>query len=341
MVVPEGIDDPTRPSGGNTYDRRVRSGLSAVGWEVQVHEVPGQWPRSDASSDAALARVLTGLPDGAVVLVDGLVASPSADVLVPAAARLRLVALVHMPLGQHAANGARERERAVLRAAAAVVTTSRWAAHVVSSLYALPPDRVHVAEPGADVGELAPGTATGGTLLSVAAVTPVKGHDVLVDALALLPELPWSCLCVGSLARDVRFAGSIRRRIRKRGLDGRVRFSGPQTGTNLSCSYGSADVLVLPSRSETYGMVVTEALARGLPVIATAVGGVPEALGYGAGGTRPGLLVPPDDMALRAVVTDRTVRARLAEGARAARSRLRSWDDAAALMARTIEGTDG
>ncbi len=99
FVVPDGIDDPARPSGGNTYDRHVRRGLDSLGWSVHEHAVPGSWPRPDAAALAGLAGVVQRIPDDAVVLLDGLVASTAPDVLVAQARRLRLVVLVHMPLG--------------------------------------------------------------------------------------------------------------------------------------------------------------------------------------------------------------------------------------------------
>ncbi len=346
-VVPEGIDDPARPSGGNVFDRRVCRGLAASGWTVRVHEVPGSWPRPDDASLAALADAVSRIPDGAAALVDGLLASPAPDVLVPVADRLRLVVLVHMPLGPGSPDDlVRERERAVLSAAASVVTTSRWTRRALVELYSLPAHRVHVAEPGADAADVAPGTATAGALLSVAAVTPGKGHDVLLDALATLDGLPWECLCVGSLQRDPEFAESLRRRVLDGGLDGRVRFPGPQTGVDLDRSYGAADVLVLPSRAETYGMVVTEALARGLPVVAADVGGVPEALGHGADGARPGLLVPPGDPvalgdALRAWLEDAGLRRRLRRAARERRASLPRWSTTAAVVGDVLMGAAG
>jgi glycosyltransferase involved in cell wall biosynthesis len=344
MVVPEGVDDPARPSGGNTFDRRLREGLAAAGCAVHVHAVPGSWPRPDAPSHAALAAAVCQIPDGAVVLLDGLVASPAPEVLVPQAGRLRLVALVHMPLGLGATDdGAREREGAVLSAAASVVTTSAWSRRVLLELYSLPGDRVHVAEPGADAADLAPGTATAGALLSVAAVIPGKGQDVLLDALAMLAGLRWHCLCVGSLERDPSYAESLRRRVLDGGMDGRVRFSGPQSEADLARSYGAADVLVLPSRAETYGMVVTEALARGLPVVAANVGGVSEALGHGADGTRPGLLVPADDPAalrdaLRSWLEDVDLRRRLRRAARERRASLSRWSTTISLVADVLVG---
>ena len=209
-----------------------------------------------------------------------------------------------------------------LEAAAAVVVTSEWSRRRLEALYGLP---AHVAEPGVDAAGLAPGTAAGDALLCVAAVTPGKGHDVLLDGLATVGDLPWRCTCVGSLDRDPAFADGC---AGARGLRDRVRFTGPRTGAELDGAYAAADLLVLASHAETYGMVVTEALARGLPVLAADVGGVTEALGHGEDGTRPGLLVPPGDpaalgAALRAWLGDAELRGRLRRAARERRASLR------------------
>jgi glycosyltransferase involved in cell wall biosynthesis len=331
VVVPEGIDDPARPSGGNVYDRHVCRELAAIGWSVRVHAMPGRWPRPDAASYDALAAVVAAIPDGAVVLLDGLVASTAPQVLMPEASRLRLVVLVHMPLGDPA-------EAAVLQSAASVVATSDWTRRRLQSLHALDGDRVHVAEPGVDAAEPAAGTATAGALLCVAAVIPGKGHDLLLDALATVTELDWQCECVGTLDRDPAWAQELRRRAHDRGLGDRVRFRGPRTGDDLDRSYLAADLFVLASRAETYGMVVTEALARGLPVVATDVGGVREALGLGVDGVRPGLLVPPDDpaalaAALRAWLADAELRRRLRKAARERRASLCGWSTTASVIA--------
>ncbi len=186
-VMPDGIDDVARPSGGNVYDRHVCRGLGALGWSVHEHAVHGFWERPDAASFAALAGVVERIPDDAVVLLDGLIASTAPEVLVPHARRLRLVVLVHMPLGHRPAgqdaDAARPRERAVLSAATAVVTTSAWTRRRLLELYPLTHHRLHVAEPAVDPAALAGGTADGGALLCVAAITYDKGHDVLLEAL--------------------------------------------------------------------------------------------------------------------------------------------------------------
>ena len=347
VVVPEGIDDPARPSGGNTYDRQVCRGLAALGWVVHEHAVPGAWTPPGEAGNAALARAVRRIPDGAVVLLDGLIASTAPEALVPQARRLRQVVLVHMPLGHRPpddeAGAVRARERDVLAAAAAVVTTSAWTRRRLEELYALPADRVHVTEPGVDAARLAPGTPAGDSLLCVAALTPDKGHDVLLGGLATATDLSWRCACVGSVVRDPAFAAGVRRRARNSGLGDRVRFPGPRIGAELDRAYAAADLLVSASHAETYGMVVTEALARGLPVLATDVGGVTEALGHGEHGTRPGLLVPPGDpaalgAALRRWLGDAELRARLRRAARERRASLGRWPATASALAGVLAG---
>ena len=323
VVVPDGIDDPRRLSGGNVYDRRACRGLAALGWSVHEHAVPGQWPRPDGAARVAVAAALGRVPDGGRVLVDGLLASVVPEVLEPEADRLRLVVLLHMPRDE-------PREVAALSAASAIVATSDWTRRWLLDHYGLTEDRVYVVSPGVDVADVAPGSPSGGRLLCVGAITPVKGHDLLLDALATVDDPAWRCVCVGSLDLDVKFVDGLRRQAEARGLGDRVCFTGPLTDAELERAYAEADALVLASRAETYGMVVTEALARGLPVVATEVGGVPEALGYAADGSRPGLLVAPGDpqalaQALCRWLGDPRERARLRAAATSRRLTLSDW----------------
>jgi glycosyltransferase involved in cell wall biosynthesis len=342
VVLPGDIDDPARPSGGNVYDRRVCDGLAELGWSLHEHGVPGNWPWASVAARTGLTAILGQIPDGAVVVIDGLVASAAPEVVIPETGRLQLVVLLHMPLGKASLQG-RPRERAVLSSVASVVTTSQWTRDWVIEHYSLTDRRVHVAEPGADPSALAPGTTSGGELLCVGAVVPAKGHDLLVDALAQVKELPWLCTCVGSLDLDPGFVDRLRAHAHDAGLARRIGFTGPRTGHALDAAYAGADVLVLASQSETYGMVVTEALARGLPVIATNVGGVPEALGRVDGDTRPGLLVPPGDTtslaaALRCWLDDSALRESMRLAARERRQTLTGWEETTARVSRILTG---
>ncbi|MEV5430503.1 glycosyltransferase family 4 protein [Streptomyces sp. NPDC052701] len=347
FVVPGGVDDPAAPSGGNAYDRRVRLDLPGFGWQVHQHAVAGAWPRPRAADRAELARTLGELPDGAVVLLDGLVACGVPEVVVPEAERLRMAVLVHLPLGDETgldpdvAADLDARERAVLRAVPAVVATSDWAVRRLVSHHGLAPDRVHVAAPGADIAPLAPGTDGVSRLLCVAAVTPRKGQHRLVEALAQVADLPWSCVCVGSLDQDPEYVARLRALIAKYGLQDRLELTGPRSGAALDASYAAADLMVLTSYAETYGMAVTEALARGIPVLATDVGGLPEAVGRAPDGGVPGILVPPEDPAaiaaeLRGWFGEADVRRRLKAAARSRRAALGGWAATAQSLAAVL-----
>ncbi|MEU3018677.1 glycosyltransferase family 4 protein [Nocardiopsis sp. NPDC007018] len=373
FVVPEA----SAPSGGHTYDRRIARALEAVlgatarqgrsngahgtiggpapdgagvcgggepsGPPVRVVTVPGAWPRPGQDGARALGSVLAGAPEGARVLVDGLVACALPEVVVPCARRLRLHVLVHLPLADETglaeveARDLDAREGAALRCVDGVVATSAWAARRLVAHHGLAKDRVAVVRPGVEAARLAPGSgfeAGSGRvprLLCVASLTPRKGHDVLFDALAPLVGLGWECVCAGP-GTPPPLPGA---------LAGRVRFTGPVTGPELEDAYASADLLVLPSRAETYGMVVTEALARGVPVVATRVGGVPEALGRAPDGRLPGVLVPPEDAValervLRGWLTDPGLRSGLRVAARLRREGLTRWPEAARELAAAL-----
>jgi glycosyltransferase involved in cell wall biosynthesis len=346
VVVPEGFDNPGQPSGGNLYDRRVCAGLAAAGWEVLIAAVAAAWPVPDAGARAGLARIVSAIPDGETVLIDGLVASPTAAQLLPHSGRLRLTVLLHMPLATaldtHHDASAERSERVVLRAATGVVVTSEWTRRQVLTRYAIPARRVHVARPGVD-RVAAPARPVRGHLLCVGVLGRHKGQDLLVEALAGLADRDWQCVLAGPLDRDPDFVEQLQARITNLGYGRRVRLSGVLTGAALSHAYSTADLLVAPSRSETYGMTVTEALAHGLPVIAADVGGLPEALGSTADGTRPGQLVPPGDPAALAAALgdwlgDERRRRRLRAAARQRRSTLHGWDQTAQEIANALTG---
>ncbi|MGW3728055.1 glycosyltransferase family 4 protein [Streptomyces sp. NPDC000851] len=348
FVMPGGVDDPATPSGGNAYDRRVCLDLAGFGWQVRKVVVDGTWPRPGAEARTELARRLGELPDSSVVLLDGLVACGVPEIVVPEAERLRIAVLVHLPLGDEtglAPATAAEldaRERTVLRAVGAVIATSDWAVRRLVAHHGLAPDRVHVAAPGADIAPLASGTDGVSRLLCVAAVTPRKGQHRLVEALAAVTDLPWSCVCVGGLGQDPEYVTQLRTLIRKYGLQDRIHLAGPQAGAELDASYATADLMVLASYAETYGMAVTEALARGIPVLATDVGGLPEAVGRAPDGGVPGILVPPEDPAalaaeLRGWFGEADVRRRLKSAARSRRAALDGW----ATTAKNLAGVLG
>ena len=303
LVLPGPLEQRT---GGTIYDRRMVDELRELGWPVMVHSLPAShFPGPDPRGEAALESALAALPDGARVLLDGLAAGGHPAPLERQATRLSLLALVHHPLADETGlDEPRRRELAALEArglaaCAGVITTSDHTADTLAADYGVPRELLRAVPPGVDPAPPAVGPSPGEPplLLCVASVTPRKAHDVLVEALATLAHLPWRCVCAGSLERDPEWSRRVLKRVRELGLEKRIRFPGEVDPEELDHLYHHASVFVLPSHHEGFGMALTEALARGLPVVSTTAGAIP--------GTVPGdvgQLVPPGDAPALALV---------------------------------------
>ena len=334
LLLPGPLEQRT---GGYIYDRRIVTGLRALGLEVVVHELCGRFPLADEAARRATRDALAALPPEGLPLIDGLAFAAVATLLEQLPRPF--VALVHHPLALETGLSADEAtalaaaERRVLAAAARVIVTSPETRTDLAA-YDIDPARIGVVLPGTEPAPLARGS--GGNqiaLLCVASLTARKGHLVLLEALAAVADLPWRLTCIGSPERDPATARRVAAAILTHGLGGRVELVGEQSEAALQPYYDGADLFVLASHHEGYGMVLAEALARGLPIVATSAGAIP--------GTVPadaGLLVPPGDpralaAALRRAIGEPALRQRLAAGARKARARLPHWQDAARAFA--------
>ncbi len=261
FVVPAGLDEPQLVSGGNVFDRHVRDGLSQIGWDVRMCEV-------DVDTLAPAAPSFAHVPDDALVLIDGLVARRWPDAAERVADRLRLVLVAHMVSGSFADADPRttDAEHRALRAARRVIATSPWTRDEIVRRTGLPPHRVDVATPGTEDAEAATGTTAGGSLLCVGVVAPHKGQDTLVKALVMLGrDAPWTCTIAGSVAADPEFAGRVARLAETGGLGDRISMAGILLGGDLSDAYRNADLLVAPSRTESYGLAIADAAAARHP----------------------------------------------------------------------------
>lgn len=339
FVVPGPIGTKT---GGFRYDLKMVEGLRRLGWTVDVRELTGRFPDPTLETEAQAADVLGSLPDHSTVIMDGLALSSMPDLVEHERSRLRVVALVHLPLSADvsrepaAAARVAALEGRALRASALVVVTGTAAIAMLREY--LPLARLVVIEPGTDRAPLARGS-DGATvqLLTVATLQPGKGHDVLLRALASVSGRRWHLTCAGSLTWQPRTAAHVRDAIARLGLAERVSLVGELDNEALATRYDGADVCVTATLQETYGMSVAEALSHGLPVVGTLTGALPDLVG-----DRAGILVPPGDVdamtdALQRVINDDQLRARLALGAREARAHLPGWDEAAARLAAALE----
>jgi glycosyltransferase involved in cell wall biosynthesis len=336
LVVPGPLDQRT---GGYIYDRRIAEGLRTLGWTVTVHELAGGFPIVDAAARAAAAEALAAMPAAGLPVIDGLALPAFVDLRLPAP----WVALVHHPLALETglcvadAEALAAVERRLLAAAARVIVTSPQTRRDLAG-YDVAAARVGVVLPGTEPAPLARGSGrTGLALLCVASLTARKGHLVLLEALAGVRDLAWRLTCIGSPDRDPPTAAALRAATERFGLEDRVQLLGEQTEAGLQPFYDAADLFVLPSFHEGYGMALAEALARGLPIVSTTAGAIPDTVPAAAG-----ILVPPGDpqalaAALRRVLTEPDLRRRLAAGARAARSTLPTWAVAAGTFAAELD----
>ena len=340
FLVPGALDTRT---GGYGYDRRIIEELRSAGWQVEVQSLGAGYPAPDADALALARRVVERLPDRATVVVDGLAFGLLAEIAEAHAGRLRWIALVHHPLALETGlqptqqRALHESERRSLATARRVIVTSAATAQALAG-FDVEPARIRVVEPGTDAAPLAPGSGGPGlSLLCVASVTPRKGHRLLIEALGGVRDRAWTLHCAGSLDLDPDCAAALAGAIEGAGLAARVRMHGECDEAGVQALYAGADAFVLPSFHEGYGMALAEALARGLPVVSTLAGAIPETVPADAG-----LLVPPGDVealrrALARLLDDAALRTRLAQGARAARQRLPGWADRAQRFAAALE----
>ena len=296
LVVPGPLDQLT---GGYVYDARMVSGLREFGWRVHVHNLSGRFPEPDASARRAMNATLESLPDGSRVLIDGLAMGGLPAPIEAHGGRLRILALVHHPLAEETGLSEEERrsfmdrECRALKPCAGVIVSSDFSARGLDA-YGVPASRVRAVLPGTEPAPSAEGPAPGESpvLLCVASVTPRKGHDVLIAALERVRDLPWTCVCVGSLDRDREHADSVLRQASAADLADRIDFVDELDADATGGLYHGASLFVLASHYEGYGMALAEALARGLPVVSTTGGAIPFTVPADAG-----ILVEPGDAA--------------------------------------------
>jgi glycosyltransferase involved in cell wall biosynthesis len=349
FVVPGRLDQVT---GGYLFDRRLVDGLRARGRAVRVIELDGRFPDADDTARRAAAAALAATPDDGVVVIDGLALPGFDDCLAAHSARLRLIGFVHHPLSAEAggapADLARhaETEARLWPLLRGIVCASAHTARAVCAA-GIAPARVAVASPGTE-RPVSEGAAHAGPdegaphevamhegmrhersgplrLLAVGTVTPRKGHLALVEALAGLRALDWRLDCVGSLARDAGCVAAVREAIATHRIGDRIALRGELSVADLERAWRQADVFVLPSLHEGYGMAFAEALVRGLPVVTTTAGALPETVPAEAS-----LRVPPGDVgalreALHRLIVEPGLRASLAAGARRAGAGLPDW----------------
>jgi glycosyltransferase involved in cell wall biosynthesis len=344
FVVPGRLDTPT---GGSIYDKRIIEGLRARGWSIQVIELEGDFPAPSPGAALAANVALSSLQDNTIVIADGLVFGAIPDVVLVHKPRLRFVPIVHLPLAldigldDESARRLERSERQALMASSAVVVTGSSTRDVLAG-YGVPRELIAVVPPGTDTAAIAHGSVVPIVeVLCVATLSPGKGHEILLRALAAAPVENWHLTCAGSLTRHPATVAAVQERMRTLGIEHQVVLTGELHGEALDAVYSRADVFALATLRETYGMAVAEALARGLPVVSTRTGAIPELVGSDAG-----LLAVPGDQEsftreIAAILGDVDLRRRLATGARVRRDHLPAWSTAVDAVAALLQRVHG
>jgi glycosyltransferase involved in cell wall biosynthesis len=343
FAVPGDLNTPT---GGYTYDRRIVSELEALGWQVEVLDIGDGFPRPTPEVRTIAGAQLMGLPAGKPLVIDGLAYGVMPEEAQSLRERYTVVALVHHPLALETgladaeAAALHTSERAALASANYVIATSDATARLLVADYGVPAERLTVVKPGTDRAATHESRPSDGPLmlLTVGAIVPRKGYDVLVEALARLKDHLWRLVIVGDNTRNPETVARLDEDIVRYGLSDRIEIVGPVPEEDLAELYAEADLFVLPSRFEGYGMAYTEAVAHGVPVVGTNAGAIPDTVPPGAG-----ILIPPDDVdalanTLRQLIDDAPERERLAAGARAAAASFPTWRESAALFASVLDG---
>jgi glycosyltransferase involved in cell wall biosynthesis len=334
--------DLATPTGGFGYDRRIIAELSALGWKIDVLDLGSGFPWPMAHTRAAASARLAALPRQYPIVVDGLAFGVLPDTAAMLRQSHRLIALVHHPLALETGLSAdecahlRASEQAALACAHHVIASSETTKRILAADFDVASEHLSVVEPGTDkpiTHRRARETVV--ALLSVGAVVPRKGYDVLVAALAKIQRLPWRLVIVGDCTRSVAAVSQLRAEIGRHRLEERIILRGVVSADELTSLYTGSDLFVLPSRFEGYGMAFTEAIAHGLPVVATRAGALSESVPLNAG-----VLVPVDDAdalarALRKLIEQPQERERFAAAARAAT--FPSWREQGARFARVLE----
>lgn len=327
-------------TGGYAYDRRVIGGLSEKGLSIEPLSLGDGFPFPAAEVKLEAERRLSDLPDGALVVIDGLAFGVLDEWAGREAHRLRIVALVHHPLALETGLDStqqsyfRDCERRALSFARHVIVTSPMTARELEAHYGVPARRITVALPGTDPAPAAPGTGNPPHILSIGTLTPRKGHDILIAALKQVDHLPWRATIVGSQTLDPATAARLRQQVETLGLAGRISLAGECDDPRALLA--SADIFALASRFEGYGMVFAEALSQGLPIVACRTGAVPEVVPQEAG-----VLVPVDDVgafaeALHSLLTDKALRRAKADAARRAGAQLPGWATTVDIISTTL-----
>ncbi|MEQ1715996.1 MAG: glycosyltransferase family 4 protein [Hyphomicrobium sp.] len=335
--------DLRSPTGGYAYDRRVLELLPAFGVSVRHLPLSTAYPNPSRADIDQTDRLIGDIAEGTTLLLDGLAYGAFPKTSLACGGR-RLIAIVHHPLYletglPHARKvELKASETAALERADHVVVTSRATARILAEELGIDRHKITVAEPGTDPAGRATGTGSPLHILAVGAVSPRKSYDSLIEALAPLSGMEWKLTIAGALDRHPQAVETLREKIEETGLTNRVTLSGKVVPATLDRFYESTDLFVSASLFEGYGMVIAEAMARGLPIVTTTGGAAADTAHRSAAiHVQPGN-VTEMTAALKRALGDKKLRDRLADASWEIGRTLPTWHETARRVAAVVLG---
>jgi glycosyltransferase involved in cell wall biosynthesis len=343
FVIPGDIAQPT---GGYGYDRKVLAHAAGSGMDLRHVEIPGGYPFPTAQTLAETGRIIAALPGAAPLLIDGLAYGAMPTDLIGSFGARPVIALCHHPLalepglGPEAQIRLRDSERHALALSRSVVVSGALTKRILAEDFGVAPGRVTVALPGTEPAPRAKGSGAATLrVLSIGSVIPRKSYDVLVEAMALNRDLDWQLDIIGSLTHAPDTADAVRKLIQDRDLHNRITLHGARSDGEVAQAYDQADLFVLSSQFEGYGMVIAEAMARGLPIVTTAAGAVIDTLDPRAGIQVPVNAIQVLAKEIREMLVNHGKRSAFADGSWLAGQALPGWSDTARTIADVIRGS--
>ncbi|WP_068005415.1 glycosyltransferase family 4 protein [Pseudovibrio axinellae] len=342
--------DLNTPTGGYRYDHSIVQGLQKNEWDVSLISLAGNYPTPSSSDRGAAIEALGGIEAPALVVVDGLALGASPDLAKDISNRAILIALVHHPLFLESgmepklASALKQSETKALTYAERVIVTSPSTRKTLVSQMSVPPGKVSIVLPGIaqapEVDQLSSKREAGSALqlLCVGSLVPRKGQLHLVEALGRLKHLNWHLDLIGETSFNPQYTRQVRNQIKRYDLADRIHIHGNVSQAGLMRFYQSADLFVLPTYYEGYGMAFAEAMSFGLPIIASGAGAVtstvPPSAGFHVAAGDATALGDSIEVLLR----NDELRNQLSEGSRFAARALPSWSDSAKAFAVVLEG---
>jgi glycosyltransferase involved in cell wall biosynthesis len=327
-------------TGGYAYARRLLKELPHQGISIEPLRLPESFPHPTSADIAQTLYLLQQRPD-ALWLFDGLALGAFPPELL-AALPQRSLALIHHPLALEEGltvkqvRAFHQSEKEALALMQGIITTSHTTADVLVKDYAVSPEKLTIAEPGTDPAMRAKGTGSPFHWLAIGTVTPRKAFPLLVEALASLKDQNWFLTILGATDRNLEETHKLVAAIENHGLRERISLLGSCSATECEPFWQTADAFVSSSLYEGYGMVLTEAMARGLPLVAST--------GGAASATVPehvGIKVEPGDLdamqqAMARMMKNAPFRRTCADSSWECRKTLPKWEETARHVSEAV-----